>query len=192
MIACPACGTQNADGSNFCIACGVDLNAAATERKLRTDSVAEPGPDTPPMTSPSVDMPPEYLDTTPRMQATPAPPPSYSPPPAYTPPPLPTYAVPSAAAATTPAKDRTIALVLEVLGGLVGLPGIGWLYGGQTTIGLILLGSMIVVDIVAVVVGLFTVFISCICSVPFTWLVAGVSAYFLYTHTKQHPETFGV
>jgi hypothetical protein len=189
MITCPACGTQNAAESNFCIACGSDLNAAATDRKLRTDSVADPAPDTPPMTSPSVDMPREYLDTTSAPPPRPAPSPAYVPP-VYTPPPA--YAAGSTAYPSTPAKDRTIALVIEVIGGLFGLLGIGWLYAGNTTAGILWLAGMLIGTCLAVTLDIITAgFFVCV-HIPL-WLAAiGVSAYLLYNYTRQHPETFGV
>jgi TM2 domain-containing membrane protein YozV len=91
-----------------------------------------------------------------------------------------------------PSKDRTLALVLEIVGGLFGLPGIGWLYGGQIVAGMLILGVMIGIDAAGLVSAIFTAGLSCLCSVPFALVVAGVSSYMLYNHTKQHPETFGV
>lgn len=84
-----------------------------------------------------------------------------------------------------------MALILEVVGGAVGLPGLGWLYSGQTGRGLVLLGVMLALDAVGLVVALSTVLISCVCSIPLTWVVMGVSAYLLNNHARQHPETFG-
>ena len=187
MIKCPACGTENAAGSNFCIACGIDFNATATDQQVRTDSVAPPSPNTPPLTSPSVDMPREYLDAPPP----PPPPKPYSSPPMDTPPSQPSYTSPSIAPTSRPSKDRTLALVLEIVGGLLGLPGIGWLYSGQIVPGLIILGTMLGINVVGLVIAVFTGGLSCCCSVPLNLAVAGVSTYLLHNHTKQNPETFG-
>lgn len=185
MIKCPACATENADGSNFCVACGTDFNATTTDQRLRTDSVAPPSPSTPPLTSPSVEMPREYLDAPP-----PPPPKPYPPPPMYPPPSQPGYTSPSFPT-TRPSKDRTLALVLEIVGGVFGLPGIGWLYSGQIVPGLIILGAMLAVNLVGLVIAVFTVGISLCCSVPLNLAVAGVSTYRLHNHTRQNPETFG-
>ena len=190
MIKCPACGTENADGSNFCIACGIDLTATATEERVRTDSVASPTPDTPPMTSPSVDMPREYLDNT--LPPPPPPPPAYTPPPpAYSPPPsaTPTYAP---GTYTKPAKDRTLTIVLEVIGGLFGFLGIGWLYAGNTTVGILWMVGFWVGNILALVLDFVTVGLFTCIHVPLAIAALPLSAFLLYNYTKQHPEVFGV
>ncbi|HLF00764.1 MAG TPA: zinc-ribbon domain-containing protein [Anaerolineales bacterium] len=182
MIKCPACGTENSDGSNFCIACGIDLTATATEHRVRTDSVAEPTPGAPPLTSPSVDMPPEY-------QYTPPPPPVYTPPPNYTPPSsIPAYMATPASSAT---KDRTLAVAIEVIAGLFGFLGIGWFYGGNTTAGIAWLLGLWVFHGVAFVLDFVTLGIFVCIHVPLALVIVPVSAYMLYNYTKQHPELFG-
>jgi len=186
MITCPACGTENAAGSNFCIACGVDLTPTATDQRVRTDSVAAPTIQTPPLSSPSVDIPNEYLNTTPPFP--PAPPPPLYTPPAYTP--SPTFTVPIPPGAL-PHKERSLALILEIVGGLFGLPGIGWIYAGQTNAGIILLVVMIIINALGLFGALITFFGTCLCSIPLNLVVMGVSSYLLYTHTKQHSEVFG-
>jgi hypothetical protein len=139
------------------------------------------------MTSPSVDMPREYLDTSPA-------PPAYVPP-AYTPP---AYSAPPASAYTpgaapaTAAKDRTIALLLEIGGGVFGFLGIGWLYAGNTTAGILWLAGMLIGSCLAVVVDIVT-FGAFLCVHIPLWLVAvAVSGYLLYNYTRQHTELFGV
>jgi hypothetical protein len=184
---CPNCGTQNAAGSNFCIACGADLTPTATDEHLRTDSVAPRTPQTPPHTSPSVDIPPEYINTAPPPPPPPPPAPPYTPP-VYTPPPA--YTTPAATYAPA-RKERSIAFILEIVGGIFGLPGIGWLYAGEVTPGAILLGVMLVVNLIGVFVAFFTFFVSCFCSVPLNLVVMAVSALMLRNHMQQHPETFG-
>lgn len=186
---CPNCGTQNAAGSNFCIACGADLTPTATDDRVRTDSVASPTVHTPPHTSPSVDIPQEYISTPP---PPPPPAPVYTPP-MYTPP-TPNYTAPSTTytSAVAVRKERSLALILEIGGGLFGLPGIGWLYAGQVTNGAVLLGVMIFINIIGLFVAFATLGGSCLCSIPFNLVVMGVSSYLLYNHTKQHPETFGL
>lgn len=185
MIKCPACGAENADGSNFCIACGIDLTSTATEERVRTDSVATPTPDMPPMTSPSVEMPREYLESTP------PPPPTFSPPPYVTPPPQPNYVPTYTTTTSKPAKDRTLALVLEVAAGLFGFLGIGWFYAGNTTAGLLWLIGFWVGNGIAIVLDVVTFGIFACIHVPLAIATLPVSAYLLYKYTKQHPDEFG-
>lgn len=182
MIKCPACGTENSGSSNFCIACGSDLNVTATEQRLRTDSAVEPTPETPAMTSPSVDMPPEY-------QYTP-PPPTFDLPPAYAPP-TPNYAPTYTASTPKPAKDRALAIVLEVVAGLFGFLGIGWFYAGNTTAGLLWLIGFWVGNGIAIILDVITVGLFVCIHVPLAIAVLPLSAYLLYNYTKQHPEDFG-
>ncbi len=193
MTKCPNCGTENAEGSNFCIACGADLTPTATDQRVRTDSVSSPSVSSPPnppastpLSSASVDMPPEYLGSAP---PPPPPPPVYTPP-VYSPPP-PNYTTPAATVVMPGRKERSLALVLEILGGILGLPGIGWIYAGQMTTGVVLLVVMIAINLIGIFIAFFTLFVSCVCSVPLNLIVAGISSYLLYNHTKQHPEVFG-
>ena len=90
-------------------------------------------------------------------------------------------------------KDRAIAMILEVLLGLFGLPGFGWIYSGNTKVGLILLFSMIGWNILVI---LPTVILTAggsllICCIPTTFLVVVISVMKLTEYSKQHPELFG-
>lgn len=186
MIKCPACGTENNDGSNFCIACGIDLTNTATDNMLRTDSVAEPTASTVPNTSPSVDMPREYLDTTP---PPPPPPPSFqAPPPVYGP--NPTFNAPPAATIQPP-KQRVLAMALEIGLGLFSLPGIGWLYAGNTTTGVLWLVGFLVAQCLLFTLDVVTIGFGTCIHVPIWIGVIIVSSIMLYNYTKQHPESFG-
>lgn len=188
MIKCPACGTENTEGSNFCISCGMDLTATATDNMLRTDSVAQPNASTPPNTSPSVDMPREYLDTPPPPPMPPPPPPVFqAPPPVYGP--NPTFNAPPAA--VEPPKQRVLALLLEIGLGLFSLPGIGWMYAGNTTTGVIWLVSFLVAQCILFSLDFITVGIATCVHVPVWIAVVIVSSIMLYNYTKQHPESFG-
>jgi hypothetical protein len=184
MIKCSACGTENPDGSNFCISCGFDINATATETRVRTDSVSAPTASTPPLSSPSVDMPREYLDSS----LPPAPPPP-PPPPVSSFGTLPSYAPPPSMAQNQPAKDRTRAIFFEVVSGLFSLPGIGWMYAGNTTVGVVLLVVFLLAQCLMFALDFTLVFI-CV-HVPVWMLTIIVSSVMLYNYTKQHPETFG-
>jgi hypothetical protein len=77
------------------------------------------------------------------------------------------------------------------VGGFFGLPGIGWIYSGQTNTGVILLVVMVVLNVIGVFVGFLTFFTSCFCSIPLIIIVMGVSSFLLYNHTKEHTEIFG-
>lgn len=183
MITCPSCGTQNPDTGKFCISCGVDLTATATEEKLMTDSVATASEETPAAPTPP-EVPPEYISPPPPEPAFTPPPP----PPLYTPP-QPSYSPPAAAPAG--AKDRTIALVLEVLPGVFGFLGIGWMYSGNIAVGLAWLLGVLVWNVIGLVAAFFTVGFSFCCTVPLTWALVGVSTYFLNEYTKQNAGMFG-
>jgi hypothetical protein len=90
-------------------------------------------------------------------------------------------------------KDRSIAIILEVLPGIFGLPGIGWIYSGNTKVGLILLFSMIGWNILVILpTAIMTAGGSLlICCIPATIIVVVVSVMKLTTYTQQHPELFG-
>jgi zinc-ribbon domain len=109
-------------------------------------------------------------------------PPGYAPFPGY--PPYPAY-VPR------PPKDRSIALILEILPGLFGFIGFGWMYSGNTTAGLIWLISVLIWDFIGVGIVLLTGGLACFCTVPANLVLIAASASFLNSYTHQHPELFG-
>ncbi len=85
------------------------------------------------------------------------------------------------AAAVPGTKSKSTALVLEVVAGLFGFLGIGWIYAGETQKGvLILIGNLVVQFLVLI----FTLFFGVICTIP---LSAGISAYLLNEHIKKSP-----
>jgi hypothetical protein len=89
-----------------------------------------------------------------------------------------------------PLKEKSNALILEVLLGLFGISGIGWLYAGQNGMGLAWLIGMLVWMGISVVVGIFTVGFGCICTVPINLLIVGASAMMLNQHMQNHPDQF--
>ncbi len=93
--------------------------------------------------------------------------------------------------APRPPKDKSIALILEILPGLFGLLGFGWIYSGQTTMGILWLGGTIVWDIIAILVVTFTGGFGCFCTIPVNIVLIAISAMLLNSHIKQHPELFG-
>ena len=90
-----------------------------------------------------------------------------------------------------PLKDRSVAYILEILPGLFGILGIGWLYAGNTNAGIAWLVGVLAWDIFAIIVDLVTVGFGCFCSVPVNIVLITVSTISLSGYVKQHPELFG-
>lgn len=101
------------------------------------------------------------------------------------------YQPPSQAYAQRPPKDKSIALILEIIPGLFGLLGIGWIYSGNTTTGILWLIGFLVWTIVATVISIATVGIGIICWLPISIGLIAISAISLNNYTKTHPELFG-
>lgn len=78
-------------------------------------------------------------------------------------------------------KSKSTALILEVVAGLFGFLGIGWIYAGETQKGIVILVGNLVVQLLVLI---FTVFFGVICTIP---LSAGISAYLLNEHIKKSP-----
>jgi len=88
-------------------------------------------------------------------------------------------------------KDRSIALILEILPGLFGLLGFGWIYSGNTNTGIMWLIGVLVWDVFAIIIDVITGGFGCFCTLPVNIILVAVSASSLNTYTKQHPELFG-
>jgi len=85
-------------------------------------------------------------------------------------------------------KDRTACVLLEVLPGLVGFLGIGWIYAGELPMGVaILVGGLafnLFWGILLLLGGIG------LCIAPF-WIVAvAVSTIMVHKHTVKHPDRF--
>lgn len=89
-------------------------------------------------------------------------------------------------------KDRSIALILEILPGLFGFLGFGWIYSGNTNTGITWLVGVLVWDFVALFLSVITAGLGCFLTVPVNLVLVAVSASSLNTYTKEHPELFGV
>lgn len=107
------------------------------------------------------------------------------------PPPVFAYSAPPTSAAPVARKDKSIALILEILPGLFGFLGIGWIYIGQTSTGLIWLIGYLVWVVVATILNVVTGGIACFCTLPIGIAALAASAYFLNENMKKHPELFG-
>ncbi len=116
-------------------------------------------------------------ETTPSYEPEPVSPGSYSQP-------APSYAL------TRGYKDRSLALILEILPGLFGILGIGWIYSGKTG-GIFLLIGSVIWTIFFWIIAVFTGFFSLLCTGPISITAVIISAFILNKYTKEHPEIFG-
>ena len=119
------------------------------------------------------------------------------PPPMATPaPPGPVYASPvpvhsAPVGYAKPPKDRSIAIILELLPGFFALLGIGWIYAGETTTGIIVLVADFVCNIIFAIIGAATIGISFCLTIPLQLAAIALSTYLLHQHTKKRPDIFG-
>lgn len=88
-------------------------------------------------------------------------------------------------------KDRIMAVGMEVVGGLFGFLGVGWIYAGQTGVGVTLMLGYWLFICVQAGIAMMSMAASLLCTVPVTLTIIGISAYMLYNHTRSHPEEFG-
>lgn len=88
-------------------------------------------------------------------------------------------------------KDRTVALILEILPGLFGLLGFGWIYAGNTSTGILWLVGFIIWSIIAATISVITGGIGALCWLPLSIALITISANSLNKYTKEHPELFG-
>jgi hypothetical protein len=105
--------------------------------------------------------------------------------------PQPNHQLPQPSYGPRPPKDRGIALVLEILPGLFGLLGFGWIYSGNTTMGCLWLVGVLAWDLFAVLILVLTAGFGCFCTVPMSLVLIAISAALLSAYIKQHPELFG-
>lgn len=89
-------------------------------------------------------------------------------------------------------KDRSLAIILEVLPGLFGFLGFGWIYAGNTSTGLIWLIGFLIWTIIATVISVFTGGIGVICWLPISIGCIIISSTSLNSYTKKHTELFGL
>ena len=88
-------------------------------------------------------------------------------------------------------KSRGTALILEILPGLFGLLGFGWIYSGNTSTGIIWLIGYLVWIIIGVTISVLTVGFGVLCVAPISIAAIVISAVSLNNYTKTHPELFG-
>lgn len=90
-----------------------------------------------------------------------------------------------------PLKDHSLALLLEILPGIFGIFGIGWIYSGNTTTGIVWLISVLIWDCMALVVDILTGGGFLLCTIPINIALVAISGFTLESYTKKHPELFG-
>jgi hypothetical protein len=91
----------------------------------------------------------------------------------------------------TPTKDRTGAILLELLPGLfLNLLGIGWMYAGQTGTGLAIMVFDLAFLCFQIGAALVTVGLSLLCTLPLQLMFVIVSTASLSSHMNRYPEQF--
>jgi hypothetical protein len=91
-----------------------------------------------------------------------------------------------------PPKDRSIALILEILVGLFGFLGFGWIYAGETNRGVITLAGFFAWHILIVLpLALITASAGLCLTIPIDIIIIGFSSFSLNNYLQQHPERFG-
>jgi hypothetical protein len=78
-------------------------------------------------------------------------------------------------------KDPFVALVLEIAGGFFGLPGIGWVYAGQTLWGLVfMIGYWLFDWALGLVLAILTAGLWCTVWPAQNLIVGAISGYLVY------------
>jgi len=90
-----------------------------------------------------------------------------------------------------PAKDRSVALILEILPGMFGFLGFGWIYAGNLGVGLAWLVGMLIWTGIAAVIAIFSVGISLLCTLPVSIAMIVISAVTLNNYAKKQTALFG-
>jgi hypothetical protein len=172
MINCPNCSTSNPDGAQVCLSCGASLVEAA---ELPISQTSPPAEDEIPEPSPF---------------ASPAPPEPGPPNVSVTAVPVSEPFRPSRVDFTTLKKDRSLAILLEIVPGLFGLLGIGWIYSGFTGAGLAWLVGFLLWNMVALVIAVFTAGVGCLCTLPVNLVVLIASVIALNSQIQNHSGQF--
>lgn len=93
----------------------------------------------------------------------------------------------SGVAAANTTRDPNTAFVLELLLGLFGFLGIGWVYAGKTTLGIVMLVSWWLIVGVGLGGSVLTGFIGCCLWLPVHFVVPLVSAMLIRNEIEQNP-----
>ena len=93
--------------------------------------------------------------------------------------------------APRPPKDRSIAIILEILPGLFGILGIGWIYAENTAVGILILVLYLLWNAFATLLDVLLGGLFLCIHIPINILCLILSPLLLNNYTKQHPELFG-
>lgn len=100
-------------------------------------------------------------------------------------------AIPTPGNVSSSLKDRSIAMILEILPGLFGILGIGWIYAGQNNKGVkYLIGFLAWHFLVVLPVALITASGGLCITIPIDLIIIGISASSLNSYTNQNPQLF--
>ncbi len=154
-IACRTCGNQNPDGVSFCQYCGSNLQSPPAGGEGQRTSAGRP-----PVYAPPEGQSGGYGQPfSGGVQ----------------------YGQQQYGTVAAPAKDPTTGLLLELIG-LFGFAGIGWLWAGETVIGLSLLIGYFV--FLGIEILSFFIFIG-FCLIPFNFIIPIASAVLLQKRLKE-------
>lgn len=171
MITCPNCSTSNPDGTQICISCGAPLVEAAD---LTASGMVQPEENKIPVPSPYFD--PAQMQT----------PPTGDPTPVRTSEPIQS----SSTVSSAPKRERNLAIILEIVPGLLGFLGIGWIYSGFTGAGIAWLLGFLIWNIFALAICIFTAGLGCLCTLPVNLIVLIASVISLNSQIQNHSEQF--
>ena len=90
-----------------------------------------------------------------------------------------------------PPKAKSTALILELLPGLFGLYGIGWIYANKVGLGVGLLIGGLVWAVIAITIDILTGGLGLLCSLPVNIAAVTISSISINNYTKKHPAIFG-
>jgi hypothetical protein len=172
MITCPNCSSSNPDGAQVCLSCGAPL----------VEATGLPATQMPPPQADEIPEPSPFASAEPAGSV-----PTNSP---VTPVSASESARPSKVDFAASKKDRSLAIVLEVVPGLFGLLGIGWIYSGFTGAGLAWLVGLLLWNMIALGIGIFTAGIGCLCTLPVNLVVLIASVIALNSQIQNHSEQF--
>ena len=87
-------------------------------------------------------------------------------------------------------KQRSTAMLLEIVGGFFGLLGLGWIYADRTGVGIPLLIAGLLANLTFCGIGALTAGISLIVTIPLQIIGIVISALLLNGYTKQRNDLF--
>jgi TM2 domain-containing membrane protein YozV len=113
--------------------------------------------------------------------------------------PVPTPAQPVAAPqpgpypgyAPRPSKSRGLALVLEIIFGLFGLLGIGWIYAGNLGTGLVFMFVYLGLAFTFIIADVVTSGVCCLVTAPIQLIIVLLSIVMLNGYINKRTDLFG-